>query len=57
MSNIDDIFERLKGQKPVISEPDELTDIIMDSLTDISEITEHKRARVVKLRWWMAMAA
>lgn len=57
MSNIDDIFERLKGQKPVISAPDELTDLIMDSLPDISEITDFKRPRVIKLHWWIAVAA
>ena len=57
MSDINDIFERLKGQKPVISNPDELTDFIMDSLPDISEATEPTVARVVKMRWWMAAAA
>ena len=57
MSDIDDILERLKGQRPVISDPDELTDRIMDSLPDISEATEPKRARVADMRWWMAVAA
>ena len=57
MSDINDIFERLKGQKPVISNPDELTDLIMDSLPDISEATEPTGARVVKMRRWMAAAA
>ena len=57
MSDINDIFERLKGQKPVISNPDELTDLIMDSLPDINEATEPTGARVVKMRWWMAAAA
>jgi hypothetical protein len=57
MSNIDDIFGRLKGQKPVISNPNELTDRIMDSLPDISETTETGKARVVKLCWWIAVAA
>ena len=57
MSDINDIFERLKGQKPVISNPDELTDLIMDSLPDINEATEPTEARVVKMRWWMAAAA
>ena len=57
MCDINDIFERLKGQKPVISNPDELTDYIMDSLPDISEATEPTGARVVKMRWWMAAAA
>ena len=57
MSDINDIFERLKGQKPVISNSDELIDLIMDSLPDINEATESKGARVVKMRWWMAAAA
>ena len=57
MSDINDIFERLKGQKPVISNPDELTDLIMDSLPDINEATELAGTRVVKMRWWMAAAA
>ena len=57
MSDIDDILERLKGQRPIISDPDELTDRIMDSLPDISEATEPKRARVADMRWWMAVAA
>ena len=57
MSDIHDIFERLKGQKPVISNPDELTDLIMDSLPDINEATEPTGTRVVKMRWWMAAAA
>lgn len=57
MSDIDDILERLKGQRPVISDPDELTDRIMDSLPDISETTEPKKARVADMRWWMAVAA
>ena len=57
MIDINDIFERLKGQKPVISNPDELTDLIMDSLPDINEATEPTGTRVVKMRWWMAAAA
>ena len=57
MSDIDDILERLKSQRPIISDPDELTDRIMDSLPDISEATEPKRARVADMRWWMAVAA
>ena len=57
MSEIDDILERLKGQRPVISDPEELTDRIMDSLPDISETTEPQKARVADMRWWMAVAA
>lgn len=57
MNKIDDIFEGLKGQKPTISNPDELTNRIMDSLPDISETTESGKARVVKINWWAAVAA
>ena len=46
MNSIDDILERLKGQQPIISNPDQLTDRIMDSLPDIS----NDKARVVSLR-------
>ena len=34
MNNTDDIIERLKGHKPVIDNPDELTDFIMDNLPE-----------------------
>lgn len=57
MNKIDDILESLKGQQPVISAPDELTDRIMDSLPDIDEAIGHGKAPVVRLRWWMAVAA
>lgn len=57
MNKIDDILEILKGQRPVISDPDELTDRIMDSLPDIGEATGRDKAPVVRLRWWMAIAA
>lgn len=57
MNKIDDILESLKGQQPVLSDPDELTDRIMDSLPDISGATGHGKAPVVRLRWWMAVAA
>ena len=57
MNKIDDIFEGLKGQKPAISDPDELTNRIMDSLPDISETTEIGKSRVVKIRWWATVAA
>lgn len=57
MNKIDDILESLKGQRPVISDPDELTDRIMDSLPDIGEATGRDKAPVVRLRWWMAIAA
>ena len=37
MNNIDDILERLKGQQPVISDPDALTDRIMNGLEAASK--------------------
>lgn len=57
MNKIDDILESLKGQQPMISDPDELTDLIMDSLPDIGEATGRSKTPVVRLRWWMAVAA
>ena len=58
MNNIDDILERLKGQQPVISDPDELTDRIMDSLPDLDAAARQPVARVVKMRWlWTAAAS
>lgn len=56
MSNSDNILERLKGRQPVISDPDELTDRIMDSLPDLEDLTPRK-ARVVSMRWCLAAAA
>lgn len=57
MNKIDDILERLKGQQPVIDDPDALTERIMSSLPDISEGTGQGKARVARIRWWMATAA
>ena len=59
MNKIDDILERLKGQQPVIDDPDALTDRIMDSLPDWepSEVPQ-RSARIVSMRRrWMAAAA
>ena len=53
MNNIDDILERLKGQQPVMSNPDELTEHIMESLPDIGE----NKAQVVSIRRWLSIAA
>ncbi len=55
-----DILDRLKGQQPVIDNPEELTDSIMNSLPEQDapvEKQEHKR-RLVPIRWrWVAAAA
>ena len=59
MNKVDDILERLKGQQPVIDDPDALTDRIMDSLPDRepSEVPQ-RSARIVSMRRrWMAIAA
>ena len=59
MNKVDDILERLKGQQPVIGDPDALTDRIMDSLPDWepSEVPQ-RSARVVSMRRrWMTAAA
>ena len=53
MNNIDDILERLKGQQPVMSNPDELTEHIMENLPDIGE----NKAQVVSIRRWLSIAA
>lgn len=57
MNKIDDILERLKDQQPVIDDPDALTERIMNSLPDISEGTGQGKARLTRIRWWMATAA
>lgn len=58
MNKTDDILERLKGQQPVIDDPDALTERIMSNLPDIGEGTGQGKARVVGIRWrWMAIAA
>lgn len=58
MNNIDDILESLKGQQPIISDPDALTDSIMDSLPDLDAAAKQPVARVVKMRWlWTAAAS
>ena len=57
---IDDIFTQLQGQQPVIDNPEELTDSIMNSLPEQDapvEKQEHKR-HLVPIRWrWAAAAA
>ena len=57
MNNIDDILERLKGQQPMMSDPEELTERIMNSLPDINESTRQGEARVVGIRRWLSIAA
>jgi len=46
MNKIDSIFDRLKEQQPVIDNPDELTDMIMDSLPEMHEPEKKKNQRV-----------
>lgn len=55
-----DILDRLKGQQPVIDNPEELTDSIMQSLPEQDAPVEKKerRSRLVPIRWrWVAAAA
>ena len=55
-----DILDRLKGQQPVIDNPEELTDRIMDSLPeqDAPVKKQERRSRLVPIRWrWAAAAA
>jgi hypothetical protein len=58
-NNIDDILTRLQGQQPVIDNPEELTDSIMQSLPEQDDIVikEHK-GRLMPIIWrWVAAAA
>jgi len=48
MNKINDILTRLRGQQPVIDNPDMLTDRIMDSLPDIGE-EQPKRKRSIRI--------
>ena len=55
-----DILDRLKGQQPVIDNPEELTDRIMNSLPEQDAPVEKKerRRRLVPISWrWAAAAA
>jgi hypothetical protein len=58
MNKIDDILEQLKGQQPVIDDPDALTDRIMSSLPDQDEDAMQPKARTIKMHWlWTAISA
>lgn len=55
-----DILDRLKGQQPVIDNPEELTDSIMNSLPEQDAPVEkqERKSRLVPLSWrWAAAAA
>ena len=54
MNKIDDILEQLKGQQPVIDDPDALTDRIMESLPDFDSNSHTKK---VPLWHWLSVAA
>ena len=56
MMKIDDILNRLLEQQPAISNPDELTDRIMDSLPDLTP-EQPKPARRIRLYTVSAIAA
>ena len=64
MNRIDDILEQLKGQQPMIDDPDALTDRIMDSLEPHPQPLSEGRgeadkptARTVRLWRWLSIAA
>lgn len=61
MNKIDDILEQLKGQQPVIDDPDTLTERIMDSLPDqepANEVELPQRQGNRRPLWqWLSMAA
>ena len=46
MNKTDEILERLKGQQPVINDPEELTERIMSSLPD-RQVPRHERRNLV----------
>ena len=65
MNKTDDILERLKGQQPMIDDPDALTERIMSSLPDLepsrqdaetSRQEDEGRARIVGWRWTAILA-
>ena len=56
MMKIDEILSRLQEQQPAISNPDELTDRIMDSLPDL-DVEQPKPARRIRLYIVSALAA
>ena len=56
MKKIDDILNGLQGQQPDVSNPDELTDRIMDSLPDLPT-EQPKPARRIRLYIASAIAA
>jgi hypothetical protein len=60
MNKIDDILESLKGQQPMIDDPEALTDRIMNSLPDLepsqedtepSQQEDEGKARIINWRW------
>ena len=59
MMKIDDILTQLQGQQPVIDNPEELTDSIMNSLPEQDDIvTKEHKSRLVPITWrWVAAAA
>ena len=59
MTKVDDILEQLKGQQPVIDDPDALTERIMISLPEQEPATPENgdTARRRPLWQWLSMAA
>ena len=55
MNKIDDILERLKGQQPMINDPDALTDCIMDCLE--AQHQPQPKARTIHLWRRLSIAA
>ena len=55
MNKVDDILEQLKGQQPVIDDPDILTDRIMDSIESLSQ--PQSRAHTLHLWHKLSIAA
>ena len=54
MTKIDNILERLKGQQPIISNPDELTGRIMDNLPELDGEKPEQKPNPA-FWWWVAV--
>lgn len=57
MNKTEDILNRLQGQQPIIDNPDELTERIMESLPDTDEVPRKGFAVMKALRIFSSIAA
>ena len=57
MNKTEDILNRLQGQQPIIDNPDELTERIMESLPDTDEVPRKGFAVMKAMRIFSSIAA